>query len=140
MRAVALGGDRVGKNKKSAFIAARLVEPLQKQIKFQIKHRLQTLAADVTFGLAVNRVTHRHVVGRNSLGDSARRLADVKKPARHFLPRADFGERAVFFRVQIDVERLLVRIELFFVHTRTFQVMVIRRRARSWQGHAAARP
>jgi len=34
----------------------------------------------------------------------ARRAADAEKPARHFLPRADFGERAVFGVVEVYLQ------------------------------------
>ena len=35
----------------------------------------------------------------------------MEKPARHLLPRADFGERPVFLGVHVDMERLLMRVE-----------------------------
>jgi hypothetical protein len=40
----------------------------------------------------------------------------VEKPARDFLPRADLGERAVFLRVEIDLERFLAGVQFFAVH------------------------
>ena len=62
------------------------------------EHGLQSLAADIALGVAVNGVADGHVVGRNALGDRARGAADAEKPARHLLARADFGEGAVFAR------------------------------------------
>jgi len=44
-------------------------------------------------------------------------VPDAEKPARDLLPRADLGEGAVFRRVQIDLERLLVRARYFALHT-----------------------
>ncbi len=113
---IALGGDGVGENEESAFVAARLVEPLQQQIKFEVEHRLQTRAADVAFGLAVNRVAHGHVVGGNGFCNRPRRLANVEKPARDFLARADLGERAVFLRVEVDLKRFLAGVQFFAIH------------------------
>jgi hypothetical protein len=113
---VALRGDGVGENKKRAFVTARFVEPLEQQVEFMIQHGLQTLAADVTVGRAVNRVADGHVVGGNGFRNRAGRLADVEEPARDFLTRADLGERAVFFRVEVDLERLLAGVQFFAVH------------------------
>src|SRR5579884_1052788 len=77
-----------------------------------LEHALEPLARDVTLGLAVNRVTDGHVIGRNGLGNRPGRAADFKKPARHFLPRTDFGKRAVTRRIQIYLESLLIRGQL----------------------------
>ena len=102
-------GHRVGKDEKGGFVAARFVQALQQQVKFVIEHRLQALAADVPVRWPVNRVADRHVVGGHGLGHRAGRAADVEKPAGHFLAGADFGERAVFGGVEIDLKRLLRR-------------------------------
>ena len=108
----------VGENEKIGFVAARRVEPLQQQIELVLQHGLQTLAADVAFGGAVNRVAHRHVVGGDGLGHRARGAADVEKPAGDLLARADLGERAILVRVAIDLERLPVGAESVVVHER----------------------
>ncbi len=99
----------------SAKTKKRVVAPrfsgqaLQQQAVFVIEHRLQALAADIAIGVAVNGVADDHVVGRNGFGDGAGRAADAEEPAGHFLSGADFGEGAVLGRVQVDLERLLMR-------------------------------
>jgi hypothetical protein len=40
----------------------------------------------------------------------------VEKPARDLLARADLGERAVFGRIEIDLQRLLSRVRFVSVH------------------------
>ena len=40
----------------------------------------------------------------------------MEKTAGDFLSRADLGEGAVFFGVEIDLERLLVGVHFFAVH------------------------
>ena len=110
---------RVGKNKKRALASELRVQPLDQERVFVIEHRLQTLAADVAIGRSVNRIAESHVVGRHGFRDRSRRAADVKKSPRHFLPRADLRERPVFLRVEIDLERLLVRSHIHLrVHAR----------------------
>ena len=111
------GSHRVRENEKLCRAPARGFEPFQEQRVFVLEHRLQPLPADVTFARTINRVAHGHVVGRNRFGDGAGRAADAEKPARDLLPRADLGEGAVFRRVQIDLERLLVRARYFALHT-----------------------
>ena len=109
-------GDRVGEHKKSALVAARLVEPLQEQIELVIEHGLEAFAADITVGRAVNRIADGHVVGGNGFGDGARSAADVKKPAGDFLAGADLGKGAVFLRVEIDLRRLLAGVLFLIGH------------------------
>ena len=111
------GSHRVCENEKLRRAPARGFEPFQEQRVFVLQHRLQPLPADVALARAINRVAHSHVVGRNRFGDGAGGAADAEKPARDLLPRADLGERAVFRRVQIDLERLLVRARYFALHT-----------------------
>ena len=100
---------RVGKDKKPGRRPAFFPQPFQQQPVFVIEHRFQALAADVTIGVAVNGVADGHVVGGNGFGNRAGGAAHAEKPARHLLPGADFGKRAVFGRVQVDLERLLMR-------------------------------
>lgn len=74
-----------------------------------IEHRVQAHPTHVPIGWSVDSVTERHVVSRYRLRDRAGRAADVKKSARHFLARADFGERPILLVIQIDLKRLPVR-------------------------------
>ena len=81
-----------------------------------VEHGAKALAADVAGGVAVNRVAHGHVVRRNGFGDRARGAAGVKEPTGHLLSGPDFGEGAVTFGVEIDFERLLIRVQDFVGH------------------------
>jgi hypothetical protein len=100
---------RVGKNKKAGRRAAFLLQAFQQQRVLVVQHGFQPLAADIAIGMAVNGVADGHVVGRNGLGDGAGGAADAEEPPGHLLPGADFRKGAVFGRVQIDLERLLMR-------------------------------
>ena len=115
----AAGRDRIGEDKKSALASQFLVQSLDEQSIFVIEHRLETIAADVTIGRAVDRIAESHVVGRHRLRHRARRAADMEKAPGHFLAGADLREGAVLLRVEIDLERLLVRPDIHLrVHTR----------------------
>ena len=45
-----------------------------------------------------------------------RRAADAEKPAHHLLPGADLGERPIPARIEIDLQRLRMRINRFLFH------------------------
>ena len=77
-----------------------------------IEHRDQPLAAHIPVALAINRVTHRHVIRGDGLGDGAAGSADSEEPPRHFLTGTNLGEDAVLGRVEVDLQCFLVGIEL----------------------------
>ena len=66
--------------------------------------------------MPINGVAHFHVVSRHALGDRSRRAADAEKPAHDFLPGADLRERSVPARIEIDLQRLGMRIDRFLFH------------------------
>ena len=105
---VGLGGHGVGKGKKARPPAALVRQPLDEQIVLVFEHLVEPLAADVARTGPVDGVGKRHVVGRDRLGDGARRAADVEKLPRDLLARADFREGAVLRGVEIDLERLFI--------------------------------
>ncbi len=92
-------------------VTAGVAQALQVQLVLVVEHALQALARDVALGVPIDGVTDGHVVSGDALGDGARRAAHAKEPAHHFLTGADLGERSVAPRVQVDGERLAVRIE-----------------------------
>ncbi len=110
----------IGKDKEFDAGAPLLAQPLQQQLILVVQHALQALSAHVAIGMPVDRVAHRHVVGRNRLGNCARRSADTEKPPRDFLPGPDLGKDAVFARIEIHLERLLVGIRGFALCRREF--------------------
>src|ERR1043166_845262 len=105
-------GHGFGKNEERAFPTYYRIEPFDEQVVLVIEHGEQALAAHITIGRSVNRVTESHVVGRDRFRDRAGRAADVKKSACDLLTGADLGKRAVLLRVQIDLDRLLIGAEL----------------------------
>src|SRR4030095_7015877 len=86
------------------------------EIELPVKHRLQPLARDIALSMPINGVAHFHVVSRHALGDCPRRAADAEKPAHHLLPGADLRERSVPARIEIDLQRLRMRINCFLFH------------------------
>ena len=112
----AVGGDGVGEGEEGAFVAPGFVESVKQQVELISQHRLESLAADIPFGGAIDGVAHRHVVGRDGFGYRARRAARAKEEAGHLLSRADFGKRAVLAGVKVYLSRLLMCAEFLFVH------------------------
>ena len=62
--------------------------------------------------MAINRVTHRHVVRGDGLSDGAAGSADSEEPPRDFLTGTNLGEDAVLGRVEVDLQCFLVGIEV----------------------------
>src|SRR5437588_2984719 len=109
---------RVGEHKKCAEAAELSIETLDEQFVFVIEHRLKTSAAHVAIGRSVNGIAERHVVSGHGFRDRAGSAAHMEKTAGHLLSGADFREGPVLLRIEIDVERLLVRAEIHLrVHT-----------------------
>lgn len=67
-----------------------------------VEHLLETLPGNITLGVAVNGITHPHVVGGNALGDRAGGTASLKKMPDYLLSRPDFGESPVGRAIKID--------------------------------------
>ncbi len=103
---------RVSEREEAARVAALITEPVDVELEFLVQHALQPPDGDVPLGLAVDRVADRHVVGGNRLSDSAGGAPDPEEPANHFLARADFRDRAVPPRIQVDAQGLLVGVGL----------------------------
>ena len=116
---VAARGDRVGEREERRGLAARLVESVQQLGELVLEHVLEPPAADKPLGGTVERAAHRHVVGRDALGDGPRRAAYLEEPAGHLLPGADLGDGTVLRRVEIDRERLLSRARSGVIHAGT---------------------
>ncbi len=77
---------------------------------------MESLPRDVAVGLTVDRVADLHVVRGDRFRDRPRPSPHAEEPPHHFLARADLGEGAVFFCIQVDLERFLAGIKLFFDH------------------------
>ncbi len=98
----------IGENEKLGRRAALRCQALHQQLVLVFQHRFQTLPADITIDVTINRVADRHVVGGDGLGDGARRAADAEEPARDLLARADLGEGAILAGIEVDLQRLLM--------------------------------
>src|SRR4051812_9876015 len=109
-------GYCIREDKEFGCVPSFRAEPFPLQLVFIIEHHLEPLPADVALAGAVNRVAHDHVISRHRFGNGPGRAAHAKKPARHFLSRADFGESPVFARVEIDLEGFLMRVEFGSFH------------------------
>ena len=105
--AVAAGHHCVGEREECVLVPTVLAEPGDVELELVVEHRLQPVHRDVAAGLAVDRVTDCHVVRGDGLRDGARCAAGTEEPARHLLPGADLGDRAVPPWVEVDPERLL---------------------------------
>ena len=107
----ALRGHGVGEREKRRRLAARFLQPLDVQLILVVEHRLEPRAVHVTLGVAVDRVTHRHVVGGDALGDRPGSRAGAKEPAHDLLSCPDLGERPVTTRIEVNGERFLAGCE-----------------------------
>ena len=117
--AVALGAARgygVGKHEESRPGPSARLQPLQQQAILVIQHRLEPPPAHVTLRRPVDRVAHRHVVRRDRLGDRTRRPAHPEKPARYFLAGPDLRKSPVAPRIQVDLQRLPIRVDHLVGH------------------------
>src|SRR4051812_19444025 len=108
--------DGVGENEKAGARSSLLLEALLHELILVIEHVLQSLPGDVAFRVAVNGVTHGHVVSGNRLGDRPCSAAYAEKPARNLLPGAYLRKGPVLRRIQIYIEGLLMRSLQFTCH------------------------
>ena len=99
----------IGEGEEGGAAATRRAQPLHVEAMLVVEHALQAFTRDVALAAAVNRVADGHVVRGHRLGDCAGRAAHFEEPARDFLPGADLGESAVTERIEVDLERLLIR-------------------------------
>ena len=103
------GRDCVGEDKERAFVAEFFFQTFQQKRVLMVEHRVQAHPTHITIGRSIDCVAERHIVSRHRFRDRARRAADVKKSARHFLTCADLGECPVLLPIEINLERLSVR-------------------------------
>src|SRR6266436_9487955 len=114
--AVASRHHRIGKGEEGSVIAALLPEALHIEIELVVEHCLEPPARDITLRVPINGVAHFHVVSRDALRDRPGGAADTEKPAHHLLAGADLRERSVPARIEIDLQRLRMRINRFLFH------------------------
>src|ERR1700722_6359936 len=107
------GRHGVGENEEGGAIPARGLQAFQVETVLVVEHPLQAFARDVSLATTVNRIADGHVIGRDRLGDRSCRGADLEKPARNFLPGAYFSKRAVKHRIEVDLQRFLVRAQFW---------------------------
>ena len=107
-----LGRHGGGESKELGGRAALTLEAFDQERVLVIEHRDQPLAAHIPVALAINRVTHRHVIRGDGLGDGAAGSADSEEPPRDFLTGTNLGEDAVLGRVEVDLQCFLVGIEV----------------------------
>src|SRR5262245_13670461 len=88
-------GDGLRTGEAALGLSSLLAELLHQLRELECEHRLEPLAADVALRGAVEVVAHRHVVGRDGLGDRSSRTAGCEERTRDLLATADLGERAV---------------------------------------------
>ena len=106
----------IGESEERSVIAALRSQSLDVEPEFVVEHRLEPVARNVSVNVPVDGVAYFHVVSRHALCDRPRSAADPEKPAHHFLSRADLGKGAVPARIEINPERLGMRVERFLFH------------------------
>ncbi len=120
------GRNGVRENKKCALVSKLFFQALQQKVVLVVEHCVQAHPTHVTIGRSVDRVAEGHVVSRHRFCNRPGGAADVKKSARYFLPRADFGERSVLRPIEIDLERLTVRPDVHLrLHAATVEAAVL---------------
>jgi len=101
--------NRVGERKEARRLAALIGKALPVEFLLVFKHCLELLAADVTVARSVDRIADLHVVGRDTLGNSAGGTAFLEESANDFLAGTDLCKSAIAACIQIDLERFLKR-------------------------------
>ena len=109
----------VGKGEEARLRAPAGSQAFEQEGVFVLQHALEAVARHVAGHLAVDRVAERHVVCRDGAGHGARRAAGLEEPVRHLLAGADFGQRSVDRRVEIDRQRLGMGVLFGIGHART---------------------
>src|SRR5207245_8053486 len=95
---------------------ALFAKPLDVEVELVVEHCLQPPPRDITLRVSINGVAHFHVVSRDALRDRPSGAADAEKPAHHLLSGADFRKRSVPARIEVDPQRLRMRINRFLFH------------------------
>ena len=109
--AEAPGYDGVGEGEEGRVVASPVPQPVDIQCVLVVQHGLEPCLRDVPVYLAVDRVADCHVVGGDRLGDGPCRRTDPEEPPGDLLPGADLGHRPVPARIQVDTQRLLMRVD-----------------------------
>ena len=100
----------VGEDEERRLAPTRFIQPFEQQIVLVVEHGPEASAAHVILRRTVDRIAHRHVIGRDGLRHRAGRAARAEEPARNLLSRADLRERAVAPGVEVDPLGLLIRV------------------------------
>jgi hypothetical protein len=129
---VALRRDCVSEYEKLRGVPALRPQPFRQQAVLMVEHGGKSLPRNVALRLAVNRIADHHVVSRNALGNGARRAAHAEKPARDLLSGADLRKRPVLGLVQVDLQRLLMRADVFLLRHPASKLLA-RRAAARWK-------
>ena len=104
----------ISKNKKGLPPASCAFESFGELAELAIQHRLEAQPADIVVCYPIEIVTDGYVVCGNRFGDGRRSLANVKEPARYFLPGSDFSKGTVLLGVEINLQSLFLRAGRFF--------------------------
>ena len=107
----------IGESEERGGIASRRPQPFQVETVLAIQHALQALTRNVALGAAIDRIADGHIVGRYGFGDRTGRAAHFEEPAGHLLAGSDLGKCPIAHGIQIDLQRLLVRTELWTLVT-----------------------
>jgi len=102
-------GNRVCKSEKGGGISSIKLKALQIEILFISQHRLQPLATNITGTFPVNRITHLHIVGRNTFGNRPGCPSGLEKPPDNLLPGTNLRKSPVAPLIKIDVKGLIQR-------------------------------
>ena len=113
----AAGHHRIRKGKERGAIPALVGEAVHIQREFSIEHRLQAGPGHIAVTAAIDRITHRHVIGGDALCDRACSPANAKEPTHDLLPRADLRHGSVPSGIKVDLERFMVGIQFRFPHS-----------------------
>src|SRR5277367_1190751 len=115
---VAAGGHGVREGEEPLRIAAGWIEAFEQLGELQSQHRLQAFPAHITLCWPIERITDRHVIGRDRLRHRSCRAADQEEPSCDLLAAANLGERSIGRGVEIYRQRFLTRSRFALIHDR----------------------
>ena len=104
------GHDGVGESEERRVVASPISQAIDVQRVLVVQHGLKPCLGDVPVHLAVDSIADRHVVGGDRLGNGPRGATDPEEPSGHLLTGADLGHGPVPARIEIDTQRLLMRV------------------------------
>ena len=106
------GCDRIGKSKESAFCTEFLIKPLDQKAILLVEHLSESLTADKSRALPIDRIGEGHIISGDRLSDGPGSTSHMEKSTGYFLTRSNLGEGSIDRLCHVNLEGLFVGLHL----------------------------